>query len=53
MAALTDLEQTLLFLLIVACLGACFIRAFWEIERARERRRHQREVRGRPQLRHN
>ena len=39
MITLADGDQTLVFLLITACLGACFIRLFWELEQARERRR--------------
>jgi hypothetical protein len=37
--AFTDIDQTILFLLIVICLGACFIWAFWELEQMREGRR--------------
>ena len=36
---MTDIMQTLCFLLIVTCLGACLIAAFCEIEAARRRRR--------------
>jgi len=39
MSALTDANQTFLLVLITACLGACFVRAFWEIEQSQERRR--------------
>jgi hypothetical protein len=39
MITLSDGDQTLVFLLIAACLGACFIRLFWDLEQARERRR--------------
>jgi hypothetical protein len=39
MIDLTDGDRVFWFLLITACLGACFIRAFWELERAQERRR--------------
>jgi hypothetical protein len=34
---MNDLDQALLFLPIVFCLGACFVTAFWEIEQARVR----------------
>jgi hypothetical protein len=33
---LSDIDQALLFLLVTACLGASFIRLFWEFERSRE-----------------
>ena len=39
MDALTEADLTFLFLLISACLGACFVWAFWELEQSRERRR--------------
>ena len=39
MSMLSDIEQVLLFLLISAALGACFIWAFWELEQAGQRRR--------------
>jgi hypothetical protein len=39
MITLADSDQTLVFLLITACLGACFIRLCWDLEQARERRR--------------
>jgi hypothetical protein len=39
MMMLAHVDRTFIFLLIAACLGACFIRAFWELEQARERRR--------------
>jgi hypothetical protein len=39
MMMLADADRTFIFFLIAACLGACFIRAFWELEQARERRR--------------
>jgi hypothetical protein len=35
--AMNDVDRTLLFLLIVFCLGACFVTAFWELEQARVR----------------
>lgn len=35
----TDTDRTLLFFLIVECLGACFICGPWELERARQRYR--------------
>jgi len=31
-------DQAFLLLLIVFCLGACLIRAFWELEQLRARR---------------
>jgi hypothetical protein len=34
-------NQAFLLVLISACLGACIVRAFWEIEQSRERRRQQ------------
>jgi hypothetical protein len=39
MMMVADPDRAFAFLLIVACLGACFIRAFWQLEQARERRR--------------
>jgi hypothetical protein len=38
---LSESDQTFLLLLIIVCLGACLVWAFWEIENARERRRQQ------------
>lgn len=35
---MSDVDQTLCLLLLVFCLGACLITAFWEIEAARQRR---------------
>ncbi len=37
----SECDQTFLLLVIVVCLGACLVWAFWEIENARERRRQQ------------
>jgi hypothetical protein len=37
---MSDINQTLCFLLLSICLGGCFIWALWEIEAARQRRRH-------------
>jgi hypothetical protein len=37
-------DQAFLLMLISVCLGACFIRAFWEIEQGRRRRRRHREL---------
>ncbi|MFL6812179.1 MAG: hypothetical protein ACJ8FD_24520, partial [Bradyrhizobium canariense] len=34
----TASDQAFLLMLISACLGACFVWAFWEIEEARRRR---------------
>jgi hypothetical protein len=34
-------DQAFLLMLITTCLGACIVRAFWEIEQSRERRRQQ------------
>jgi hypothetical protein len=31
-------DQALLLLLIVFCLGTCLVRAFWELEQVRTRR---------------
>jgi hypothetical protein len=42
MNLLTDTDQAFLLLLISACLGACFIWGFWELEQARERRKRTR-----------
>jgi hypothetical protein len=39
MMALTETDRVFLFLLTAACLGACFIWAFWELEQMRERHR--------------
>jgi UPF0716 family protein affecting phage T7 exclusion len=39
MNALAD--QALLLVLISACLGACVVRALWEIEQSRYRRQQQ------------
>jgi hypothetical protein len=41
MSTLADADQAFLLVLITACLGACIVRAFWEIEQSRERRRQQ------------
>jgi hypothetical protein len=45
---LSDSEQVLLFLLISAALGACFIWAFWELEQAGQRRRLKRKKQSLP-----
>ncbi|WP_199198292.1 hypothetical protein [Bradyrhizobium sp. MOS002] len=34
----TASDQAFLLMLISACLGACFVWAFWEVEEARRRR---------------
>jgi hypothetical protein len=34
-------DQSFLLGLITTCLGACLVRAFWQIEQSRERRRQQ------------
>jgi hypothetical protein len=39
MTHLAPADQTFLLLVIVFCLGSCLIRAFWELEQARARRR--------------
>jgi hypothetical protein len=39
MMMLTETDRIFLFLLTAACLGACFIWAFWELEQIRERYR--------------
>jgi len=31
-------DQAFLLLLIVICLGSCFVRVFWELEQVRSRR---------------
>jgi hypothetical protein len=43
MSELTDADRVFLFVLITACLGACFVRALWEIEQSRERRQQTRD----------
>ncbi|QPF88691.1 hypothetical protein [Bradyrhizobium commune] len=39
MTHLAPVDQAFLLLVIVFCLGSCLIRAFWELEQARARRR--------------
>jgi hypothetical protein len=39
MDTFTEADLSFLLLLITACLGACFVWAFWELEQTRERRR--------------
>jgi len=39
-------DQALLLILIIVCLGACFVWAFWEIEEIRRRRKLQRQLVG-------
>jgi hypothetical protein len=46
MGEFSDIEQTLLFLLVCVCLAACFIAAFWELEQARVRWYAKRVARG-------
>jgi hypothetical protein len=41
MSTLAFAHQAFLLVLITACLGACIVKAFWEIEQSRERRRQQ------------
>jgi hypothetical protein len=38
---MSDTTQALCLVLLVICLGFCLIRAFWELESARQRRREQ------------
>jgi hypothetical protein len=38
---MSDTTQALCLVLLVICLGSCLIRAFWELESARQRRREQ------------
>jgi hypothetical protein len=45
MGALTDYDQAFFLLLTSACLGACFIWAFWELEQSRARRQRARALR--------
>jgi hypothetical protein len=45
MSTLTDYDQAFLLLLNSACLGACFIWAFWELEQLRVRRQRTRALR--------
>jgi hypothetical protein len=40
---MSDIDQTLCFLLLVFCLGACLMTAFYEVEAARERRRERKQ----------
>jgi hypothetical protein len=40
---MSDITQTFCFVLVAFCLGGCLIRAFWEVEAARERRREQKQ----------
>jgi hypothetical protein len=40
----TASDQAFLLVAISACLGACFVWAFWEIEEARRHRQQQREL---------
>jgi hypothetical protein len=39
----TASEQAFLFVVISACLGACFVRALWEVENVRSNRQQSRE----------
>ena len=41
---MTDVTQTLCFVLLVVCLGGGFMRAVWEFERGRERRRERKQM---------
>jgi hypothetical protein len=41
----TASDRAFLLMLISVCLGACFIRAFWEIEQGRRRRQARRVLR--------
>jgi hypothetical protein len=43
---MTDTTQALCFVLLVICLGACLIRAFFEFELARQRRRQRKQIVG-------
>lgn len=38
MREIANFDQTVLLLLIIACLGPCLVRAVWELEQARTRR---------------
>ena len=38
MMHLAAADQAFLLLLIIACLGSCFVRVFWELEQVRARR---------------
>jgi hypothetical protein len=53
MTMLTDTDRVFLFLLTAACLGACFIWAFWELERIRERHRLRATAKARASARRN
>jgi UPF0716 family protein affecting phage T7 exclusion len=39
----TASDKAFMLVVISACLGACFVRAFWEIEQAHRHRQQQRE----------
>lgn len=38
MTEIAPFDQTVLLLLIIACLGPCLVRAVWELEQVRARR---------------
>jgi hypothetical protein len=38
MTHLAAANQAFLLLLIIVCLGSCFVRVFWQFEQARSRR---------------
>jgi hypothetical protein len=40
---MSDIDQTLWFLVLIVCLGGCFVWALWEIEAARQRWRERRQ----------
>jgi hypothetical protein len=40
---MSDVDQTLCLLLLIFCLGACLMTAFYEIEAARARKRERKE----------
>jgi hypothetical protein len=44
MIIMTDVTQTLCFVLLVVCLGGCFMRAVWEFEHGRQRRRERKQM---------
>jgi hypothetical protein len=44
MIIMTDVTQTLCLVLLVVCLGGCFMRAVWEFEQERQRRRERKRM---------
>jgi hypothetical protein len=44
MIVMTDVTQTFCFVLLVVCLGGCFMHAVWEFEQSCQRRRERRQM---------